>query len=269
MFVVFIKKYVMKKIVLILVLFAFQSYVYADHLNGAWKLEEVNGEKVTEHVIQLFSNQFYTYSEFDPNNGDFIKAGGGTYLLENFRIQKFIEIDSEDPSLSNTSEIYRFLFLEDDVIKFTNLKDSSKFEIWKRIDESKNVEMAKCWRIHKKQDEGDKDWRVIEYAPRKTIKMLTDNYYQVLAFNKKTGEFVGSSGGTWTKSPTEFFTGATGGITTKKTAKYVENIDYFSKNPDNVGRSIEFNLRMVEGLWNHTGRQTDGKALLEIWMPYK
>lgn len=259
----------MKKIVLILVMAVFHNLSYGDNLNGAWKLQEVDGEKVSEHVIQLFSDQFYTFSEYDPATGDFIKAGGGTYILENFRLQKFIEIDSDNPEMSNTSKIYRFLFLEDDVVKLTSMKDSSKYEVWKRIDTAAHKEMAKCWRIHKKQDEGDDDWRVIEYAPRKTIKMLTDNYYQVLAFNKKTGEFVGSSGGTWTKTPTDFFVGATGGVTTKKRGKYVENIEFFSKNSDNVGRSIEFDIKMDEGLWSHTGRQTDGKALLEIWMPYK
>jgi|GEM_PF-927745 len=259
----------MKKIVFVLSILLFYSYSYGNNLNGAWKLEEVNGEKVEEHVIQLFSDQFYTFSEYDQDTGDFIRAGGGTYLIENFRIQMFIEIDSEDPSLSNTSRVFRFLHLEEDKIKLTSMKDSSKFEIWKRIDTANHKEMAKCWRIHKKQDEGDEDWRVIEYAPRKTIKMLTDKYYQVLAFNKQTGEFVGSSGGTWTKTESKYFVGSNGGSNTKDTAKYMENIEFFSKNPNNVGRTLKFDLKISDGLWNHTGRQTDGKALLEIWMPYK
>ncbi|NGZ90166.1 hypothetical protein [Psychroflexus maritimus] len=259
----------MKRVVLILSILFFNSFSYANNLNGAWKLDEVNGKKVETHVIQLFSDQFYTFSEYDKKTGDFVRAGGGTYLLENFRLQMFIEIDSDNPALSNTSSIFKFLQLEEDKIKLTSMKDSSKYEIWKRIDTANHKEMAKCWRIHKKQDEGDLDWRVIEYAPRKTIKMLTDNYYQVLAFNKKTGQFIGSSGGTWSKTKSNYFVGSNGGSNTKNSAKYIENIAFFSKNSTNVGRSLEFDLKISDGLWNHTGRQTDGKTLLEIWMPYK
>jgi len=52
-----------------------------------------------------------------------------------------------------------------------------------------------CWKIH--QAFRDSNWITIEDSPRKTLKLLTNNYYQVLALNSQTGQFFGSSGGQW------------------------------------------------------------------------
>ncbi len=52
-----------------------------------------------------------------------------------------------------------------------------------------------CWKIH--QAFRDSNWITIEDSPRKTLKLLTNNYYQVLALNSQTGQLFESSGGQW------------------------------------------------------------------------
>lgn len=241
----------MKRLFLSLVGFLVVISVQAQHLNGAWRLIEEDGKKVNQETIKLYSNSFFTYATYDSSSGNFIEAGGGTYFYEFFNYTETVEIDSNEPALSGTKRSYKAL-LDDNVLTLTNLKDG-KVRVWEKFDEADDYEMTTCWRIHKKRDQGDEDWRKIVYSPRKTLKMLTNNRYQVLAFNSSTGEFIGSSGGTWNKEP----------------RLYQENIEFFSKNPSNVGRSLEFNRKMDDGLWHHTGNQTDGDLMMEVWLRYK
>ncbi len=241
----------MKTVFFAFITMFFSISTYAQHLNGAWRLIEEDGNQVTNETIKLYSNSYFTYATYDKTTGNFIEAGGGTYFFEVFSYTETIEIDSNEPKHSGTRKSYKAI-LEDDVLTLTNLK-TGKFERWEKFDEATDYEMVTCWRIHEKRDEGDENWRRIEYAPRKTLKMITNNRYQVLALNSETGQFVGSSGGTWTKD--------------NKT--YTENIEFFSKNQNNVGRSLKFNRKMDNGLWHHTGSQSDGLVMMEKWMRYK
>lgn len=225
--------------------------LYAQHLNGAWRLIEEDGNRVNSETIKLYSNSYFTYSTFDKASGGFIEAGGGTYFYEVFSYTENIEIDSNEPKHSGVTLPYKAI-LSEKLLTLTNLR-SGKTQLWEKFDEATDYEMATCWRIHEKRDEGDEHWRRIEYSPRKTIKMITNNRYQVLALNSKTGEFIGSSGGTWSKDK----------------ISYTENIEYFSKNQNNVGKSLKFNRKIVDGLWHHTGKQTNGLLMMEKWMRYK
>lgn len=231
--------------------FVFMVSMQAQHLNGAWRLVEEDGNPVATETIKLYSNSYYTYASYDNNTGRFIEAGGGTYFYEVFSYTENVEIDSNEPKHSGTKRSYKVI-LEEGTLTLTNLR-TGKTRVWEKFDEATDYEMVTCWRIHEKRDEGDEYWRRIEYAPRKTVKMLTNNRYQVLALNSETGQFVGTSGGTWSKD----------------TKSYTENIEFFSKNQDNVGRNLKFNRKMTDGLWHHTGTQSDGLLMMEKWMRYK
>jgi hypothetical protein len=241
----------MKKIAITLLLVFSVIPAISQTLNGAWRLIEKDNSSVKNEVTKLYSNSYFTYSVYQKDSGNFIEAGGGRYILDFFNYREHYEIDSTNPERSGTTTNYKAI-VEDDILQVTNLK-TGVVERWEKIDEADDFEMTTCWRIHEKLDEGDSDWRLIEYGPRKTLKMLTNNYYQVLALNSETGKFVGSSGGTWVKSDDT----------------YTENIKFFSKDQSNVGRSLEFNRKYDDGLWYHTGKNTKGNVLMEKWLRYK
>jgi len=241
----------MRKLCLSLVLCLNVLPVVAQTLNGGWRLVEVNDKPVKHEVTKLYSNSYFTYSAYDKNTGEFIEARGGLYALDHLSYKEHLEIDSKEPKHSGSTVDYK-ASLEDDTFIITNLKTGEQ-ERWLKFDEADNYKVAFCWRIHKKKDEGDATWRTIEYAPRKTLKMMTNSRYQVLALNSKTGQFVGSSGGNWTGS----------GDT------YIENIEFFSKDQSNVGRSLKFNRTFEDGLWLHSGKTTKGELMLEKWHRYK
>lgn len=241
----------MKKIALTFVFLILGFSAVAQTLNGAWQLFEKDGKAVNTNVIKLYSNAYFTYASYEKETGKFIAAGGGRYILDFFNYREHYEIDSTDPERSGKTTNYKAI-LDDDVLRITNIKTGT-VERWKKFDEADTQNMTTSWRIHEKLDEGDDDWRRIVYGPRKTLKMLTNNRYQVLALNSETGQFVGSSGGTWSLNNNE----------------YTENIEFFSKDESNVGRSLTFKRKYQDDLWHHSGRDTKGKILMERWLKYK
>jgi hypothetical protein len=131
-----------------------------------------------------------------------------------------------------------------------NDKNSRNTETWVKID-SASKESVTCWKIHEVFRESR--WQTIEDAPRKTLKMLTDNYYQVLALNSQTGEFFGSSGGVWTEDD----------------GKHNEIIRYFSKNPMMVGDTLSFKKEIKDSIWHHNGKSSEGEYIQERWKRFK
>lgn len=224
---------------------------FSQTLNGAWRLTEVNNEPVEHEVIKLYSNSYFTSAAYHKSSGEFIEAKGGTYSLDHLSYKEHLEIDSTEPEHSGTT-VNHVAELNNGSLTIINLHTGVK-EQWAKFDDADNYQMTTCWRIHKKLDEGDTDWRTIEYAPRKTLKMVTNSRYQVLALNSKTGQFVGSSGGNWSSNENT----------------YTENVEFFSKDQSNAGRSLKFDRKFENGLWLHSGKDTKGKLMKEKWVRYK
>ena len=51
--------------------------------------------------------------------------------------------------------------------------------------------------------------------------------------------------------------------------KYVENIEFFSKDGSRVGAVLPFDYQIVEGEWHHSGLSSKGDPIYEIWTPRK
>ncbi|HEA23054.1 hypothetical protein LCGC14_1170450 [marine sediment metagenome] len=100
-------------------------------------------------------------------------------------------------------------------------------------------------------DEGQE--RRGEENPRKTLKYLQDDRFQWIAYTTDTFEFFGTGGGTFSSQD----------------GKYVENIDFFSKDDTRVGATLDFNYEIKDGDWHHTGENSKGEPLYEIWAPRK
>lgn len=241
----------MKKIFICLILAFNITQAVSQTLNGAWRLVEKNKQPVAHEVIKLYSNSYFTSATYHKNTGEFLQATGGLYSLENLNYKEHLEIDSKEPEHSGTTNDY-MASLKANMLTLINLITGEQ-ERWEKFDDADNYEMAFCWRIHKKMDEGETEWRTIEYAPRKTLKMITNNRYQVLALNSETGQFVGSSGGNWTS--------------TEDT--YSEHVEFFSKDQNNVGRLLKFDRSFENGLWLHSGKNTKGELMMEKWLRYK
>lgn len=218
----------------------------AQELNGAWK--KVNEKSADQITIRLYSDAYFTTSTRIESTGEFVSASGGTYAInETDHIQNY-EIHTTSRAITGTYLNYDYE-LKNDTLRL-NDKNSRNEEVWVRIDAAEK-ENVTCWKIH--QAFRDSEWKTIADKPRKSLKMLTDNYYQVLALNSQTGEFFGSSGGKWTFED----------------GKHKEMIRFFSKNPDMVGKTLPFDRSIKDGIWSHNGKSSEGEYIQERWKKFK
>ncbi len=81
------------------------------------------------------------------------------------------------------------------------------------------------------------------------MKILSGTRFQWIAFNVATKQFMGTGGGTYTTVD----------------GKYTENIEFFSRDNSRVGTSLEFNYELKDGDWQHSGKNSRGEPLFEVW----
>ncbi len=96
-------------------------------------------------------------------------------------------------------------------------------------------------------DEGQE--RRGEANSRKTLKYLQDGRFQWIAYDTNGMQFKGTGGGNYT---------SVNGV-------YTENIEYFSRDNARVGASLEFNYEVKGADWHHTGKNSKGEPMYEIW----
>ena len=96
-------------------------------------------------------------------------------------------------------------------------------------------------------DEGQK--RRGETNSRKTLKYLQNRRFQWIAYDTEGMQFKGTGGGTYTS----------------KDGIYTETIEYFSRDNDRVGASLKFNYEIKGNDWHHTGKNSKGEPMYEIW----
>ena len=119
----------------------------------------------------------------------------------------------------------------------------------RRVDDGTPGQLANAWLITgRKRDNG---MQTITPGARKTMKILSGTRFQWIAYNSESGQFFGTGGGTYTS----------------ENGKYVENIDFFSRDSNRVGASLEFDFELVDGEWHHSGLSSKGSPIYEIWSP--
>lgn len=84
---------------------------------------------------------------------------------------------------------------------------------------------------------------------RKTLKFLMDGRFQWIAYNIDSFKFSGTGGGS--------YTGMDG--------NYTEQIEFFSRDNERVGANLDFDYERKGDDWHHTGKNSKGEPLYEIW----
>ena len=187
----------------------------------------VDNEEDISRVI--LDNEYIVISKFKSASGNFISTLGGYYQLNEGVYEINLEFNSN---------------YEQDSIKSLSIAKTSK---WKNISKENNTLNGK-WVMSGRYNNGE--FRTRNTAlPRKTMKVLIDGFFQWIAFNTETFKFSGSGGG-------EYETGD---------GKYIEIIQYFSRDDSRVGAELDFNYEIKNKDWYHTGLSSKGKPINEVW----
>lgn len=229
----------------ILTILLFSAGIYAQSLEGSWKLIEENGQKITDkEVVRIYQDNYFAEGAKALDSNEFLWAMGGEFKTDDYFIT--LDFNTKSPELVGEMLNPKLTFTTEDKIKIEDVKE---VQVWERISSDKN-DLNGNWVITGRKKDGDLNQ--MKPGDRRTIKILGGNRFQWVAFNSTTREFFGTGGG----------------IYTAENGKYTENIEFFSRDNSRVGASLGFDYNVEDGEWHHSGKSSKGDPMYEIWSPY-
>ena len=220
-----------------LLLLACTLPIHAQITPGAYMATTQN----VTHELKI-TDTYFIYTVYESQPANFIKTMGGFYTLENGVLHSDLEFNSNvDHDGSKKVDIP---FEIENTLLVLQLDQDINFE----RQPNENQALDGLWLFATRgPDEGQE--RRGEENPRKTLKFLMDGRFQWVAYHTETFAFSGTGGGSYT---------AANGV-------YTEQIDYFSRDNDRVGATLTFAYDLQGGDWHHTGKNSRGEPLYEIW----
>ena len=202
-------------------------------LIGAWQTSKGENTGLWIFTEKHFSVTYYNSKEFDyTEGGEWSQSSDGDIQLMWEYHTKKADAVGEKKSLPI-------------VVKGANL--TVEGNNWKRLDNGSPGKLAGAWLITGRYRDGEASERTP--GARRTMKILSGTKFQWIAYNVETKEFFGTGGGTYTT----------------KDGKYTENIEFFSRDNSRVGASLQFDYKIENGKWRHSGKSSKGDPLDEIW----
>jgi hypothetical protein len=205
---------------------------------GAW---ESKSDQI--RMVKIYSDKFFSVAVYNLADKQFISTAGGRWELDGNTLKETFEYNTSHPDfVGQTMEMP----IEQQKDKFTTTTNNLKAE-WKKLDDGTPGKLAGAWLITERVMNEIQE--SITPGPRKTMKILSGTRFQWIAYNSETKEFFGTGGGTYTT----------------ENGKYVENIEFFSRDNSRVGASLSFDFSLVDGNWRHKGLSSKGDPINEVW----
>lgn len=216
--------------------------LFSQSLNGAWEMisEDPSGKSV--RMVAIFTDGFQCATWYDVETGAFLGTNGGGWSLEDNLLTETVEFDSTQPERAGSSVTFE--------IKVTDsaLEIPGRPNRLTRIDTGESSPLSGSW-LFLGRKEGDNMRTRDTDQPRKTMKILSDTRFQWIAYDTSNGMFYGSGGGTYS---------AENGV-------YTEQIEFFSRDNSRVGSVLPFKYRREGDIWHHSGNNSKGEPLYELW----
>lgn len=201
-------------------------------LMGAWQSASDGKTGLWILTEKHFSITYYKSNEFlYTEGGEWKQAADGIELLWEYNTQN-PDLVGEKKNISAKVK--------------GNKLTADKIE-WSRVDDGTPGKLAGAWLITGLSRDGKMNERTP--GARRTMKILSGTKFQWIAYNVETKEFFGTGGGTYTT----------------KEGKYTENIEFFSRDNSRVGATLEFDFKIEDGKWRHSGKSSKGDPLDEVW----
>ena len=233
---------IMKKHLTIIIFALLSTSIAAQSPIGAWEAITTaeNGDKLRNVVILVEGYQ--VLSVFNATTEKFVHTNGGKWSLNGNTMTEIVEFHSDDPEFVGKEVSFEIAVTD------TTLHIVGGNMILHRIDNGTPGDLEGAWLMSGRVRNGEMQSRDTN-RPRKTMKILSGTQFQWIAYNTETKQFMGTGGGTYTT----------------ENGKYTENIDFFSRDNNRVGASLEFDFELKEGDWHHKGLSSKGQPIYEIW----
>ena len=193
-------------------------------------------------TVMINTGKVFAVANYDVPGKKFISSYGGTWRVAGNELIKKIEWNSKDTAQVG-KEIAEKIQLTGNKLIVQNK------EIWNRLDDGTPGALMGAWVITGNYNNDTVSKRASTFYPRRTMKVLSGKYFQWIAYNVNTKAFMNAGGGTYTTA----------------SRKYTENIEFFTKTSESVGKSLVFDYSFVNGDWRHKGQKSIGGPLDECW----
>lgn len=207
---------------------------------GAWGYGEPSNK-----TVMIVTDNVFSVAKYDVPGKKLLHSYGGTWQMDGSKLLKKIEWDSKD-STRVGKEIW-----EDITLANSKLSIKQTNESWNRLDNGTPGALKGSWIITGNYTNDKVSKRPSPFYPRRTMKVLSGKYFHWIAFNVGNKTFQNAGGGTYTTA----------------NGKYTESIEFFTKTPESVGKSLSFDFSFVDGDWRHKGEKSTGGPLDECWSP--
>lgn len=239
----------MKKILIFPLLFMFGSLL-AQNIEGAWKLSHQNGQAVKDKtIIKIYQDGYFSFGARESETDKFLSAGGGEYTLKDNYYTETYDFYTNDIDLVGESTDFSLDMVGGKIVISTEREGNASVEIWEKLSDAKD-DLTRNWVFTGRKRDGE----ISRSSPggRRTVKILSGGHFQWIAFNSDNREFSGTGGGSYSAVD----------------GKYIENIQFFSRDDSRVGASLDFDYEVIDGEWHHSGISSKGEPIYEIWSKY-
>ncbi len=195
------------------------------------------------HQIKV-QHDYFIYTIYSSNPAKFIKTIGGFYKIDDDVLRANLEFNSNFKT-DGINTVQWPISQKPNALICTI--DGNTFEFTKQAPLEQDLDGM--WMFGTRGPDTGQERRG-DCCPRKTLKFLVDGQFQWIAYNTEDMRFSGSGGGSYVA----------------KNNKYTENIQYFSRDNSRVGASLVFNYTLKGKDWHHTGKNSKGEPMYEIWM---
>jgi hypothetical protein len=225
-------------VIAFIVLTSLKSMVIkAKDIEGAWEYGPAD-----KHTVMIATDQIFSVVTYDGPGKKMISSFGGKWRIDGNKLLQTIEWNNTEPQQVGkelTAEV---------AIKGGKLMVGATKEIFTRIDDGKG-DLNGAWIITGSYENDKVNKRPNAFFPRRTMKILSGSRFHWIAYNVQSKQFMNAGGGDYTA----------------KDGKYTEHIEFFTKTPESVGKTVSFQYEFVDGDWRHKGQKSTGGPLDECW----
>ncbi|NER17443.1 membrane or secreted protein [Spongiivirga citrea] len=232
----------MKNLIFLTLTLLMTFSINAQGFIGAWEGTHTTDSGQEIKTVVIFSSKYQVTTQYDAKTGEFVMTNGGTWELAGDTMTETIEFDTKNPERVGTEVSFK-VFIKDSIMGIVGSEQKLK-----RIDDGSPGKLQGAWLMSGRIRNGKTQQRDTN-RPRKTMKILSGSRFQWIAYNTETKQFMATCGGSYTTVD----------------GKYTENLEFFSRDNAKVGLQLQFDYKLVDGKWHHSGLSSKGDPIYEIW----
>ncbi len=203
--------------------------------------EEVDGKQIIHEL--KFGDTYSMHTVYQSDPPKFIKTLGGFHTVTADSL--FVDLEFNSDYARDSVATKRLAYsIDGKSLVFNGNTERTYMQM-----ESNEQDLDGAWMFGTRGPDTGQERRG-DSRDRKTLKFLMNGRFQWIAYT--TGSFK--------------FSGTGGGSFVSKNGKYVEQIEFFSRDDSRVGASLDFMYEVDGNDWHHKGKNSRGEPMYEIWM---